>query len=527
MKQIKRRDFLKTGSLVLPLGLATTSRFVLGARVAEGRKFFVDGLNGDDKKSGLTEAQAWKTLDRVNRTVFRPGDQVLLKSGTRFEGQLAPQGSGEKGSPVSIDQYGRGPKPLVEAGGRFGEALLLDGQEYWEARNLQLTNRGENRKESRYGVRLNAWDCGTMHHIVLQGLEVRDVNGSLVKNRGEGQGIVWENGGKQKQSRFDGLLIEDCHLVRTDRNGICGFSGHSRRSDWYPSLNVVIRNNVLEDIGGDCIKPWGCEGALVEHNVVRGGRTRCKDAAAGIWPWSCDNTVVQFNEVSGVKGKVDGQGFDSDFNCRNSLFQYNYSHDNEGGFFLVCTPKPRSEILGNEGTIIRYNISQNDGTRAFHMAGPARNTHIYNNTIYVGEDLDVHAFLFTSWGGWSEGTRIQNNIFFAGGTFRYSYGGRTKRPDGTYTAEPGYGRSSDNLFSHNVFFGNHSPTPEGPGNLTIDPGLLGPGTGGAGFESLEGYKLSEDSPCRGAGTPVKDNGNRDFWGNQTQATPSIGANSGA
>ena len=63
-----------------------------------------------------------------------------------------------------------------------------------------------------------------------------------------------------------------------------------------------------------------------------------EDYAAGIWPWDCDNSIIQFNEVSGVKGTKDGQAFDSDYRCRNSLFQYNYSHDNEGGFMLICSP---------------------------------------------------------------------------------------------------------------------------------------------------------------------------------------------
>lgn len=60
------------------------------------------------------------------------------------------------------------------------------------------------------------------------------------------------------------------------------------------------------------------------------------EAAAGIWPWSCDNTLVQFNEVSGHKAPWDAQGFDSDWNCRGTVIQYNYSHDNYGGLVLVC-----------------------------------------------------------------------------------------------------------------------------------------------------------------------------------------------
>jgi parallel beta helix pectate lyase-like protein len=112
--------------------------------------------------------------------------------------------------------------------------------------------------------------------------------------------------------------------------------GNWHRDRWYPSLRVVIRGNLLEDVGGDGIVPLACDGALVEHNILKGGRMRAEDYAAGIWPWSCDNTVVQHNEVSGMKGTRDGEGYDSDYNCRGTLFQYNFSHNNDGGFMLIC-----------------------------------------------------------------------------------------------------------------------------------------------------------------------------------------------
>ena len=145
----------------------------------------------------------------------------------------------------------------------------------------------------------------------------------------------------------------------------------SARSGRARSVNVVIRGNLLEDIGGDGIKLWGSNGGLVERNTLRGGRTRCQDYAAGIWPFDCDDAVIQFNEVSGIKGIKDGQGFDSDYLCRRSVFQYNYSHDNDGGFMLICTPGNSY----NEDTVIRYNISQNDGlnsARVFHFGGGAQ-----------------------------------------------------------------------------------------------------------------------------------------------------------
>lgn len=476
--------------------------------------YYIDSKNGDDNNVGTSPDEAWESLDKINTTIFKGGDKILIKAGTQYKGRLYPKGSGTAEDPITIDMYGDGDKPRIDAEGRYNEALLLKNQEYWEVNNLELTNTGETREEFRYGVRIASWDYGTMHHIYLKNLYVHDVNGSLVKNRGEGQGIVWENGGGEIKSRFDGLLIENCHLIRTDRNGICGYSEHWDRINWFPSLNVVIRNNLLEDIGGDCIKPWGCDGAIVEYNVVKGGRKRCDDYAAGIWPWSCDNTIIQFNEVSNIKGTKDGQGFDSDDNCKNTLFQYNYSHDNEGGFMLLCSDggANRDINVGCIGTVIRYNISQNDGQRTFHIAGPVKNSKIYNNVIYIGQNFDVHIFLYGDYNGWTERTSVYNNIFYVDGTGRYSYT-VSRNPDGTYNTEPGFGGSTDNLFLYNVFYGNHINPPDDEHGGNYDPIFSLAGSGGDGMNTLEGYKLLVNSPCIDSGMNIADNGGRDFWGN--------------
>lgn len=477
-----------------------------------GRTYHVDSVGGDDGRDGLSPQTAWRTLDRANRTVFAPGDRLLFKAGARFEGRLVLHGSGCRGRPITVGRYGSGPQPLIAAEGRHAEAVWLHNVAHWDLRDLEITNTGATPAPHRTGVLVSLEDFGTAHHIVLQRLYVHDVNSSTRKEEG-GAGIRWANGGRRTKSRFDGLRIEDCHLVRTDRNGIVGWSEHWRRNDWFPSLNVVIRGNLLEDIGGDGIVPIGCDGALVERNVLRGGRMRAPDYAAGIWPWSCDNTVIQFNEVSGMRGTLDGQGFDADWNCRNTIIQYNYSHDNEGGFLLICNDgnvgAPYS--IGNIGTVVRYNISQNDGTRTFQISA-VEHTAIYNNTIYVGPDREVEAVWFHSWGGWARDTRFSNNIFFAKGAMRWEFG-----------------ESQGNVFEANAFFGRHDGRPADPRAITADPQLEQPGSGGEGLDSLRGYWLRPGSPCLGAGVPIPHNGGRDFWGNPVPAAgpADIGAHQSA
>ncbi len=462
-------------------------------RFAAGTTYYLDSDRGDDGNRGTSPSAAWKSLDAVNSREFSPGDRILFRAGTVYAGNLKLRGSGAPGGVIVIDKYGEGGRPRIDGRG-VQDTLLLENIEYWEISNLEITNLGAERADWRTGVRVSANNYGTVHHIVLRNLYVHDVNGSNKKSR-EGCGIFFECKGR-KGSRFDGLLIENCHLVRTDRNGICGRSSFTNRSrNWFASLNVVIRGNLLEDIGGDCIKPWGCDGCLVEYNVVRGGRQRAEDYAAGIWPWSCDDTVIQFNEVSGMRGTKDGQGFDSDYNCRGSVFQYNYSHDNDGGFMLICTPQVGRGNIGCVGTVVRYNISRNDGARIFHIGGPVQNTRIYNNVFYVPKERDILAVLCTDWKGWARDTYFYNNIFYVDGRVRYEFG-----------------KSTNNMFEHNAFYGRHENRPEDPFAILADPMLVRPGGGGDGLDSLEGYKLADGSPCIGAGVVIEDCGGRDFWG---------------
>jgi Right handed beta helix region len=480
---------------------------VFGALSANAAIYYVDSQFGDDTNSGTADDHAWKSLERVNAKVFEAGDEIRFKAGTHYTGQLRPQGSGKiedgKIIPIVIGMYGDkeptpdpsregngpGPKPRIDGEGKSLDTLLLRNVEFWEVQDLEITNLGTNRQPWRTGVRVVTDGFGKMRHIQLRNLFVHDVNGDLRKER-EGCGIFFESRGRD-QSHFDDLLIEGCHVLRADRNGICQRNGSRARS-----LNVVIRSNLLEDIGGDCIKVWGSNGALVEHNTVRGGRTRCEDYAAGIWPFDSDDTVIQFNEVSGMKGTKDGQGFDADYRCRRTVIQYNYSHDNDGGFILICTPGNSY----NEDTIIRYNISQNDGinkARVFHFGGGAKNTLVHNNTIYVGTNQSLPLLLFGDWsGGNANGTKFFNNIFYVDGQVSYEWG-----------------KSTNTLFEHNIFYGRHSEIPPDARAITNRPPFIKPGSGGEGFDSLAGYRPAAGGGEFQRGILVAGNGGRDFFGN--------------
>jgi Right handed beta helix region len=478
--------------------------------------YYVDSRGGNDAHAGTTPGAAWKNLEKVNATTFHPGERILLKSSSIWQGQLWPKGSGAADKPITVGMYGGGVKPVINGGGTVEDTVLLKNQEYWEIENLEITNTGPQRAERR-GVHVALEDYGEAHHIYIRSLTIHDVNGAdNVKPNG---GINYTSVGDKKPSRFVDLRIENNEIYHVDRSGIFGWADSWVRSKWFPSLGVVVRGNQLHDIGGDGIVVVATDGALVEHNVVGHANQRSGGYNVAIWAWSADNTVIQYNEAYETKGQRDGEGFDSDWNSRNTVIQYNYSHENDGGFLLICNEggHKSEESAGNTGTVVRYNISQNDRTRGINIAGPVKDSLIYNNTIYVGPERTVDLLLFSDWHGWPESTHFYNNIFYAAGTARFSYG-ISRASDGAYATAHGFGASKDNLFDANDYFGV-----EIPGNdshaLTVDPKLVAPGQGDIGRLSLSGYRLQPMSPSKKKGKLIEKSGGHDFWGN---AVPSCG-----
>jgi hypothetical protein len=413
--------------------------------------YYLDFDAGSDSSAGTSRNAPWKTLDKVNGVKFQPGDRILFKSGSVWHGQLAPLSSGAEGAPIVIDRYGQGLRPRIDGAGQVDDAVRLYNVQFIEVRNLEVTNHGEAAKVRR-GVHVFLDNFGTGKHIVVFGLYIHDVNGTnQSKDNG---GIIFRTNGNQKPSRFDGLTIERNIVWKVDRSGIAAQSYHFSRRRWFPSVNVVIRDNFVDDVGGDGIVPWATESVLVEHNVARNCNRRAATYNAGIWPWSTDNSLFQLNEASLTRTTQDGQGFDSDYNSQNTLFQYNYSHDNEGGFMLVCTPGRRNpqDNIGNTGTVIRRNISRNDLTRIFHISG-GDNTNIEDNAIYVGPGLDVQMLVLSDWQGWANGALFRNNRFYVRGIARYGHG--LKGSDGTYALAAGPGDAKGIVFEGNLYAGRH------------------------------------------------------------------------
>ena len=238
--------------------------FTLGMGSAISETYHVDSRTGNDANAGTSQSSPWGTLTQVNKAQFKPGDRILFKSGSVWQGQLVLKCSGVEGAPIVFDRYGEGQMPRIDGGGQVEDVLRLYNVQQVEVRHLELTNHGA-QPEVRRGVHIFLDNFGTARHIVISGLYIHDVNGTngVEHSHKDNGGIVFRTVGNQVPSRFDGLIIERNIVWKVDRSAIVAESYHFMRNHWFPSLNVVIRDNYVEDIGGDGIEPWATDGVLV------------------------------------------------------------------------------------------------------------------------------------------------------------------------------------------------------------------------------------------------------------------------
>lgn len=492
----------------------------LGAARLGAATYHVDSAHGDDREDGRSPAAAWRTLEKVNGTTFVAGDRILLRAGGTWAGvSLHPLGSGRPGAPILLGRYGDGPKPGLHGRGRVPWVIGLQDQSDWRIEEIEVTNFTEGPRQRHRGIEIRAKDGGYVHGIHLKNVSVHDVN-AVSDYRDDGDtiaksfgGIVFILEGTATPTAWDALMVEGCEIRDTGPMGLVMLStwmaGH-RENDpqsWFPSRGVVIRGNTFDRIARNGLLVRGCQAPLIERNFFR----ECGLLGSGnaMFVFHCDDALIQFNESCFTRynpGDSDASGFDSDYNCRRSVFQFNYSHDNEYGAFLLCSlGSPRSRGF-NEGTIVRYNISHHDGGNLVRVSGTVTGALVHNNTFHAKAEManprdpgtPPRLIYYKSWQGWSDGIRWVNNIFF------------NESPNAVYE----FGESRNNRFEYNLFFGIRPESePRDAHKISGDPLFANTRAAGRGRETaIAAYSLRAGSAALGAGIPLPHHPLQDFAG---------------
>lgn len=368
-------------------------------------KFHIDSRQGDDSSDGLTPQTAWRTLARSRQQQLAPGDALLLRRGCTWTEPVRITGSGNSALPITLGTYGSGPKPRVVS----AEFPLLsnDGPvSWWHIKGIEL--RGERpfdphgaEQGSAHGIALTS--NGGCDGMTIEDCVIHDVDG-------KGVALIAMVTGKVV---FGGCSIVGCEVFNAG-------TGIATDGPWPPPANIAdahgcnpglrVAGCSVHDIATDGIVLHYCQDAVIDRcRAWRTGIGRCQRTPVGIWFFLALRSIIQRcesydNHTAG--GKADGGGFDLDGGCIDCIMQYNYSHDNDGAGFLVCSYDPVQAPC--KGNVTRYNISVNDGRANDYAAiqfWQADDCLTYNNTCVTRISSGLK-FASTS-----KGNLFANNIF--------------------------------------------------------------------------------------------------------------------
>ncbi|MDB6059765.1 MAG: parallel beta-helix repeat-containing protein [Verrucomicrobiales bacterium] len=497
---------------------------LLVCSVAQAATYYVSSA-GSDNNAGTSTSAPWKTSAKVNGISFAAGDRILFASGQSFSGGLT-FGATDKGTasnPITVSSYGTG-RAIINAGAAAGfYAYNCSGI---VVSNINFAGSGST-ANTKDGVSFYA---DLANNAVLDGITVSQVD---VSGFG-GSGILF--GTWSGSTHFSNVTIYGCSSHDNLKAGISSYAQNS-----YVHTNIYIGYcQVYNNFGdpaatgntGNGIVLGEVSGAVVEYcaahdngknNFVQG------EGPVGIWCYDAQFVTLQFNEShhNHTSGAHDGGGLDLDIDTKNSIIQYNYSHDNDGAGYLLCCDG------NNSGNVIRYNISQNDarknGFGGIHTYGAITNASIFNNTVYMANTTPSPAALVLSTG--MVNSRIQNNIFqtaggaqlawIASGQSGLSLQGNDYWPGAGAFAIVDSSKSYSGFASWQTATGREKLGSANVG-LNVDPRLVSAG-GGALLNdatllpNLAAYKLQTNSPMLDAGLNLPklvgiNAGTRDFYG---------------
>lgn len=444
--------------------------------------YYVDAAVGRDVNNGTSEGTAWETLAKVGTMTFGPGDRILFRRGCQFTGTMILRGNGTPGTPVTIDAYGKGNKPIIissDIGGinnnpQNKAAIKLTNMSYWTIQNIEV------QAPCSYGILLLG--CTK---IIIQDCEFTNVKympGGQDENSDSGV-AVWVGPGSTDGSD---IIVDNCIFRRCD-HGVWITSGN----------NVILQNSYFYDIysvgalfAGHIYSP----NRTVTNSRIRNCIFDYVNTRSGGWnPVMLGGTDSCFQEFCEIKNCPDGsndhQVYDFDTNCRNTYIQYNYSHDNYGTLFHSYWVGKR-----NGPCYFRYNISVNERFILSHFHN-SYGLQMYNNVFY-------------NFDGWNSGLRhymratdlinavVKNNIFYLKPGTRID-----SLPEGS---------------GNNCFY--NCPVPVGsPNSIQANPLFLNTSN------PVWGLQIKSDSPLRNAGTLISNSGGIDYFGNKLyNGDPDIG-----
>jgi hypothetical protein len=312
---------------------------------ARGASYYAACGQGREEAAGTSPGQALPSLGRLAKVEFAPGDRILLKRGTVCRGSFAPRGSGAPGRPVTLEAWGEGPPPVIDAAGSAC-ALCLWNLSYWRVREIAV------RGGTEFGIHVSG-DHGLLRGIELIDVRAEDVHGPL-KTKASGLIVVEARG----DALFEDVIIDGARAARTTQwAGILVLGApFSNRWDRPRSRRITIRNSIARDVWGDGIVLFEVEDGLIERSAAWHTGMQPRQTIGtpnGIWTWRCLRCTVRACEAFWTDSPgVDGGAFDIDWGNTANVVEDCYGHDT----LSYCAAVFGAEGLVTQSSILRRNV---------------------------------------------------------------------------------------------------------------------------------------------------------------------------
>ena len=394
-------------------------------------KVYIDSVNGNDTNSGVEQTKAWRTLGKLSETEIPAGCTVYLNG--EFKGTLSFKGSGKENAPITVTSFDKNNPAKIDGDGN-SNVIILDGQSHIAIVGLEITLTADS-FSARNGIFVTG-DTGIVENISITDCYIHDIKGTHLSQ--EAAGNYWDSYYacaaimfrymQEKcdiNNKFDKITVKNCKIENVYG---CGIRFHDLGldiTDEYANAyfsNVLIEDTTIDTTSADGVILQNCYKPVVRRcKIFRVGVLEPEGSTnfhCAVWGCAVESPLYEYNEVAYTKySGGDGQAFDMDWGSKGtSVWQYNYTHDNEGGVIL------RHEDFKG---IYRFNISVNDGKNSvgrgliFHSStgtGAKENLYFYNNVFYCDNTVDMRiTHGFTAWPEWSAYSTnrniFKNNIF--------------------------------------------------------------------------------------------------------------------
>ncbi len=419
--------------------------FTVTEGIKLARTYFVDANNGKDEYSGRTMDKPWKTLSKVNKISFIPGDTILFRGGDTFTGQIKHfYTHDDTVDAIIYGSYGTG-KGKIRLGTSDTAGIWV---QFTKHVKIKITNLiveglyhplsesgGSNFQQGifvrTYGSPIFPLDSNHISKVTISHCEVYKVRNSGIR-------IVVTDYGRTVTCHIDSNLVYDCGAG----------PGIYMVFNWLS--NSRIYGNTVRDIFGIKSRQYVtgiatdlCKGVTVQENLVYNIGANSAWSGLGIVTGASKNIKVIRNEIYGIINisHTDGEAIDFENGSDSCLAEFNYIHDTQGQGILLSGNTSKNSIIRNyltyvtergsidSGTcdynVIRYNLIKNWGIHpkikgfpglnvvigADYPVGypPGRNNEVYNNTL-INTKTSRAGNVGINFTGHSHSTKIFNNI---------------------------------------------------------------------------------------------------------------------